>query len=81
MWLNLTVYIKTTASVRVGISVNLSCLCPPGVKDGISVALQRLTLSGPLTGASTPAVHHAQPVRWVRRRIPIEPDQFADADK
>lgn len=62
-------------------TVNESPLSPSGVKGGIGGAWQDWTLNGPLTGAYTPAVHHAQPVPWVRQRVPIEPDQFADADK
>ena len=72
---------ENTALLGVGITVNHSSPSPPGVTDGIGVALQDLTLNGPLTGVYTPAVHHAQPVQWVRRRVPVVADQFADADK
>lgn len=64
-----------------GITVAQISPSPPGVKDGTGVVLRDLTPNGPLAGGYTPAIHHAQPVQWVRMSIPPVPGQFADADQ
>lgn len=72
--------VKEPAFCPCGLTVNQSSPSPPGVKDGVSLVSRDAKLNGPLTGGYIPAIHHAQPVRWVRKNTPLEPDQFADAE-
>ena len=58
----------------------------PGPEDVLQFPSMNLplkpkdTVDLPLTYNYRPAIHHPQRVQWVSYRVPVEPDQFADAD-
>ncbi|KAM9314996.1 uncharacterized protein KZ484_024715 [Pholidichthys leucotaenia] len=60
---------------------------PHAPEDLLQLSLQKLTLQQmdtvnvPLKDSYSPSIHHQPPIPWSCYSIPIEPDQFADADE